>query len=379
VGDLYSSAGRQLTIDVLRGYFILSMASGHLAFGPVSKLLHVWRWVDAAAGFVCLSGFVLGLSQRAKSERGDGAAAQRWILRRAAQIWAISVLLTLGALSLRLVHGELAFIPDVLHTERIGSALLEVAVLQLRVPYFGLLSMYVVFLLAAYLAVWALKRNRDAAVIAVSLALYALVQLGVLAQAPAGSDRFTLTAWQLLFFLGLVAGWRWKDTLLPAVRPWRRHITALAGLAVAGFLFLAQGDDVPVLRRLHPGDLSVYFDKFNLSPPVILYFLAIVAFLPALVDLGRRIPYGECALRLVALIGRHSLASYVILCSVQAAAWLAFVPREPHGGDHIGWFVLAVLLFLAYGFAVESRRSPRGDAKIGSMTSSARLEPASRH
>jgi hypothetical protein len=369
VRDVYASGDRQLTVDVLRGYFILSMASGHLAYGIVSILLHVWRWVDGAAGFVCLSGFVLGLSQVSKWRKGAGPAAQHWILRRAAQIWAISVLLTLGALSLRLARPELVFIPDVLHPERIGGALLDVALLELRVPYFGLLSMYVVFLLFAFPAVAALKRNRDYLVIAASVALYVFSQLTLPPRNLAASDtelvRFTLSAWQVLFFMGLVVGWRWKDTILPALRPWRHHITAVAGVATAGFLFLAQGDDLPVIQNAHPGDVSGYFDKFNLSPAVILYFLAVVAFLPAVIELALRIPYADRALRLVALIGRHSLANYVILCVVQALSWLVFVPNTPHGGDHIGWFVLAVLLFLAYGAAVEwmrQRRQTRGFA-----------------
>lgn len=356
--DVYSSGDRQLTVDVLRGYFILSMASGHLAYGVVSVVLHVWRWVDGAAGFVCLSGFVLGLSQYAKWRRG-GHAAPTWILRRAVQIWAISVLLTLGALSLRLFRPELVFIPDVFHVERIGDAVIEVAALELSVPYFGLLAMYVVFLLFAYLAVLALKRNYDIVVIAASLALYALVQLGILPREPPGSDNFSLAAWQILFFLGLVAGWRWKYVLLPAVRQRRAQVTAIAGVALAGFLFLAQGDDVPFFRAFHPGDVSGNFDKYNLSAPVVLYFLSLIAFLPALVGLAMRIPYADRLLRLVALIGRHSLANYVILCAVQAAAWLVLVPRDEHGGDHIGWFVLAVVLFLAYGAAVEWARSRR--------------------
>jgi hypothetical protein len=79
----------------------------------VTSVLHAWRWVDGAAGFVCLSAFVLGLSQRAKCERGAGPAAQRWILRRAVQIWLASFLLTFAGLALRLVEPDLPFIADV--------------------------------------------------------------------------------------------------------------------------------------------------------------------------------------------------------------------------------------------------------------------------
>lgn len=360
--DVYSSGDRQLTVDVLRGYFILSMTSGHLVSeGLVNGLLHVWRWVDGAAGFVCLSGFVLGLSQRARWNRGQGPAAQQWILRRAAQIWAISVLLALGGFSLRLVRPELVFLEDIFQPERFGSALIDIALLNLRAPYFGLLAMYVVYLLFAYLAVGALQRGLDAAVLGVSVAVYVYSQIFLVPQLLANGEQgaFTRTAWQLLFFTGLVAGWRWKDLLLPALRPWRTWITAAAAAAVIVLLFLARGEAVPILGQIHPGDQSVYFDKYNLTPPVILYFAAVIALLPAVIGLALRAPYADRVLRLFALIGRHSLANYVILCVVQAVAWLALVPREAHGGDHLAWMALAVVLFLVYGFAVERSRDKR--------------------
>lgn len=360
--DVYSSGDRQLTVDVLRGYFILSMTSGHLVSeGLINGVLHVWRWVDGAAGFVCLSGFVLGLSQRGKSRRGEGAAAQQWILWRAAQIWAISVLLALGGFLLRVVRPELTFLEDIFRPERFGSALVDIAVLQLRAPYFGLLAMYVVYLLFAYLAVACLRRDRDYLVIGGSIAVYVASQLFVVPQLQMNGQQgaFTRSAWQLLFFMGLVAGWRWKDTLLPALRPWGSWITAAAAVVLAALLFLARGDDLPLLRDRHPGDLTAYFDKYNLSPPVVLYFAALIAVLPALVEQALRIPYADRVLRLVALIGRHSLANYILLCVVQAAAWLVLAPRDAHGGDHLAWMVIAVLLFLAYGFAVERGRAKR--------------------
>lgn len=363
--DVYSSGDRQLTVDVMRGYFILSMTSGHLVSeGLVNGVLHVWRWVDGAAGFVCLSGFVLGLSQRSKWNKGQGGAAQQWILWRAAQIWAISVLLALGGFSLRLVRPELTFLDDIFRPERFVSALTDIALLKLRAPYFGLLAMYVVYLLLAYVAVAALKRNRDLLVVGGSIAVYLVSQMGLVPQLEAEGQQgaFVRTAWQFLFFMGLVAGWRWKDTLLPALRPWQSWITSAAIVAVAVFLVLARGDDLPLLRDAHPGDLTPYFDKYRLSPLVIVYFAAVIAFLPAVVDMAARLPYADRVLRLVALIGRHSLANYVLLCVVQAVAWLALVPREPHGGDHLAWMALAVLLFLAYGFAAERGREKRARA-----------------
>ncbi len=367
--DVYSTAGgaggRQITVDILRGYFILSMASGHVGAGAVTSLLHAWRWVDGACGFVCLSAFVLGLSQRAKWNRGQDAA-QNWILRRVVQIWAISFALTLAGLALRLVDPELGFIAEIFHRERILGAIVEIATLQLWVDYFGMLRMYVYFLAFAFLAVSLLKRNLDVVVIVVSAAFYLLVQLDTLDPAlgwgatPYALGKFSVPAWQFLFFAGLVAGWRWKEIFEPLVLRWRQAIIGVSALGLAGFIWLAHGYKVAALTPFHPGDLTPWFDKFNLSPPVLIYFACILGVLPALIQAVRRLALMERALRGVALIGRHSLACYVILCVTQGAMWLAAdpAPADAHGGKHWLWFGIATALFALYAGLVEIR-APR--------------------
>lgn len=356
-----AAGGRQITVDILRGYFILSMASGHVGAGLVTSLLHVWRWVDGACGFVCLSAFVLGLSQRAKWDRGQDSA-QNWILRRTLHIWLASFALTFAGLTLRLMEPNLGFIADVFHRERIVSAVLDVATLRLWVDYFGMLRMYVYFLAFAFLAVSLLKRGLDALVIALSAALYLVVQLNAANPAlgwgatPYALGTFSVPAWQFLFFTGLVAGWRWKDIFLPLVRHWQTPIVIASGLGLLGFLWLAHGYKIGVLAPFHPGDLTPWFDKFNLSPPVVVYFACVLGFLPAVIGVVWRIAMAGRILRVVALIGRHSLASYLLLCLVQGLMWLVAVPVDAHGGKHWAWFPFVTSLFIAYAAFAERRR-----------------------
>ena len=263
--NFYASGSRQISIDVLRGYFILSMASGHLAEGMISSFLHVWVWVDGAAGFVCLSGFVLGLSQRARWQRGD-AAAQWWVLRRAAQIWLISIGLTLFALSARIIAKDLDFIEPVFTAERLPSALADLLLLDLHVPYFGILSMYVVFLFFAFFAVMALKRNLDVLVLAASAAVYAAVQLTADRLPPeTGEPSFWRSAWQFLFFAGLVAGWRWRERLQPALAARKTPILVASAVAVVAFLVLAHSSKIPPLKDLEI-DLWPYFPQVHPEP-----------------------------------------------------------------------------------------------------------------
>jgi hypothetical protein len=365
-----SSGGRQMTVDILRGYFILSMASGHVGAGLVTSLLHAWRWVDGACGFVALSAFVLGLSQRARWDRGQGSA-QNWILRRTLHIWLASFVLTFAGLSLRVIEPDLTFIADVFHRETILRAIADAAALRLWVDYFGMLRMYVYFLAFAYLAVSLLKRGLDAVVIGLSAALYLLVQLDTVnpdlgwGAEPVALGSFSVAAWQFLFFVGLVAGWRWKETCLPFVRRWRTAIVAVSGLGLVFFLWLAHAYKFHQIEPYHPGDLTPWFDKFNLSPPVLIYFACVLGFLPAVIGTLRRLAFAERALRIVALIGRHSLACYLLLCFVQAMMWLVAVPADAHGGKHWAWFPAAVLLFVGYAALVERGRVapvPRRDS-----------------
>jgi hypothetical protein len=366
VKDPYNATDRQIAIDVLRGYFIVSMAAGHLTAGIVTKLLHVWIWVDGAAGFVCLSGFVLGLSQRARWERGDGHRAKLWILRRAALIWLVSILLTLAALSVRLFIHDLPFIEDIFNARRIGSATLDMLLLRLDVPYFGILAMYVVYLACAFLAVMALQERKAHLVLTASLAVYVLAQIGLgIGMISQVEGAFVRSTWQLLFIVGMVVGWEWKGRVLPFVRSRKRQLLAIASLGTVVFFILAHSPKIPYLRDAGL-DLWPYFEKYRLDPAVIVYFVCLTAVLGAVIVAAWELKPIRPPLRVLALYGRHSLGCFVILSLVQLASWIVTVPAEPEGGRHLAWFALALILFAVYGLSVERSRTPQPSATLAS-------------
>ena len=85
--------------------------------------------------------------------------------------------MTFFSLLARAVTGHPAFIDDVLNGDRLPSIFVETLLLQYNAPYMGLLSKYVFFLLFAFVAVAALKRNRTGLVVVVSIAIYIVSQL----------------------------------------------------------------------------------------------------------------------------------------------------------------------------------------------------------
>ncbi len=362
--DPYSVTDRQIAIDVLRGYFIVSMASGHLSSGIITKLLHVWVWVDGAAGFVCLSGFVLGLSQRARWERGDGQRARLWILRRAASIWLVSILLTLTALSVRLFTDDVTFIKDVFSARPAGPVILDMLLLRLNVPYFGILAMYVVYLACAFFAVIALQQRKAYLVLTASLSVYLIAQLGLsLGMISQVGGAFVRSTWQFLFIVGLVVGWEWKCCVLPFARNRKRQLLTIAGLGTAIFFALAHLSKIPYLRNAGL-DLWPYFEKYRLDPAVIVYFACLIAVLGAVIVMAWNLKPIRPPLRILALYGRHSLGCFVILSLVQLSLWIVTVPATPEGGRHIAWFILALILFAIYGDTVERIKTARPPVKF---------------
>jgi hypothetical protein len=366
VNGIYKSGSRQITVDVLRGYFILSMASAHLSGGLLNKLIHAWVWVDGANGFVCLSGFVLGLSQKAKWTRGIGHAAQLWILRRAFQIWLVATALTTAALLARLYSDDLLFIEDVFRDGRLPSAIADLLLLRLHIPYFGILGMYVLFLAFAYVAVGALKRERDVLVLFASIAVYVASQLLAAWSPPQlGEQQFWRAAWQILFFMGLVAGWHWQDHLRPWASARRGWIFALSAMGTVAFLILAHAAKIPGLDDFAL-DLSPYFVKFTLSPPIIVYFLFVVTFLASLIEWVRHWRVATPAIQIAALFGRHSLGCFIILSLLQLIAWITVTPNSPHDAKHTALFLASLGLFTLYCLAAEAkprrRTQPSTDA-----------------
>lgn len=322
---------RDVRIDALRGFFILSMTAGHLATGTiVDQATHPLRWVDGASGFVLFSGLVLGMMLSRRPLTGERGAL-RWLWRRAAVLWAAHVALLVFAMTVRTQTGRLGFVPTPEELGGLGATAFGVLALQVQPYYLTVLPLYVVLLaLVGPAVVWALRSGQARAVVAASLAVYLVAQVDPhfvrITEAAESQRMWSLGAWQLLFVGGLVTGWHWRDT----VHPWlRRHREAVVGVAVVFTLTVAlianAYDSFGGAGTAWQPLVDTLFGKGQMRPGRMALLLAAVVTGHALLGAtaGARVP--AAAARFLAALGAKSLDCYLLLSVVQLLIF-AFLP-----------------------------------------------------
>ncbi len=273
---------RDLTLDILRGYFLFVIIIDHLGsfpslFEPLTgggMLL-----VSAAEGFFFLSGLLVGRLRGNDVRHGHMAKANRWLLHRAAVLYSISVVLTL---SFTLVARSLNYFPRVtLGVSHAGwlETILRTITFQYSFGLADMLPLYAVYMLISIGALYWLAKGKWRAVLVVSFIVWALSLALAAPFRPIGT-YFSATSWQLLFFGGLVLGYHNQ-----AVQDWwtglgrrlRLQIlslvatVAVAGIALSWALRLVRG-----LYDNYKFFLEPSFDTIKLGPGRVLLFAACI-------------------------------------------------------------------------------------------------------
>lgn len=340
---------RDVALDLLRGYCIVSMVLAHLAPGhQLTAVVHVVPNFDGLSGFVLLSGLVLGMIQRRRFDReGVGPVLQqgrqRW--RLLLRVHLVLVVTTLLVVAL----GD----PDYAFADRdwawwdwatLGIVPLEASVMRL----------YLVLMLLVLPAYFLLARGRVRLLLAVSVGIavagWLWPTLGTIPAPVVGLyyDPQVValwTGWQLVFVLPLVLGWFWSDLDVStwlARRTWFVAV-ACAAAVVAGWVF------TPLAPAL--------FSKYDAAPGRVFVAFAFAFGAYAVLAWGvDRWPHGW--LRPVQMLGRRSLDSYVIHAVVLCGP-LALWPPAP--GAAAGLVVALLTLSGAWAWAEwrEPRRWPR--------------------
>lgn len=263
-------------LDGLRGYFLVFMIVNHLKLIGGVWLAHFnlgeLGYVQDAQGFVFLSGLLVGLihSRRMLAKGFVGASQKMW--RRAVEIYCYALVCLLGITLLSSV------IPGAAETWSswlwgLGyhdpGYLASAAMLLYQPNYMDILPQYVLYMLVAPFLVWLCLGGRAGMVIAGSLVLWLVVQLGLdipvasAAHAVAGRLQspdivrvyFNPLAWQICFVAGVVFGCLtvtrqldWAQLMTPECTLWAW--TALAVLAIFAVVRLG------MTFQLHPAALS---------------------------------------------------------------------------------------------------------------------------
>ena len=219
--------GRIELLDGLRGWCLVFMMLTHLHLQDDYLLgyLHFNQLVfaDSAQAFIFLSGLLVGLIGVRQHARQGAMPVVRRFWRRAAELygWHLGLLLLILLMASIIPLGWFAWREWLQHllVQR-GPYVGATAALIYQPTLLDILPQYILYLLAAPALIHLVARGRAGLVLAASLGLWLLVQLGLggpPASALAGLGwlagqpvvaraAFNPLAWQLLFVGGLVLG-----------------------------------------------------------------------------------------------------------------------------------------------------------------------------
>lgn len=385
--------GRDLRVDLFRGLALWFIFIDHIPGNSLGALtLRNIALCDATEAFVLLAGYAAGLAYGATMDRQGWGLAAAQLLRRTGTLYVAHIFLFVvftAQVGLSAATLDVAAYLDELHLDAFGQqpyrALLEALLLRFQPAFLDILPLYVVLLLLLVPVLPLLRR--PAVLLGLSLALYAVARVtGTnLPSWNAGGWFFNPLAWQVLFFVGCVLGYRPPGAPAPSV-PRYRGLILLSVLALAlgaGALWAAWAGP-EVLNRLpeRVAAVLVGVDKTALHPFRLLSILAL-AYL-----VGHAVPAGAAWLRggLAApfvLLGQHGLP---VFCFGIAFSFLGRLALEQSDGwamqAAVNLFGLAALMAVgavAAWFRLRSRNAagpaPAAGAPAGEASASGRAGP----
>jgi len=277
-----SSGGRDLRLDLLRGFCVFAMVVDHI--GGQSWLATITGdnhfFVSAAEGFVFISGLVLGMVSLKRVRRAGLASAIRAALQRAAKLYVLTIALTLalatyvGALGLPWGWS--------IHSSDFPGVVLSVLTLHRTFTLTDVLALYTLLMLISPIALLLLASGGTLLLLLGSWGLWAAYQLHpdqvAFPWALEGGTGFPLPAWQLLFATGLVLGYHWQGLTRRLRRLPRIPSMVLLAVLYATLVLLAQSGGewlAPVPRGNTADFMTRFFDKTTLAPGRLVAFAVV--------------------------------------------------------------------------------------------------------
>jgi len=211
-----------VTLDHLRGFFIITIIVDHLSrfpslFGLLSGKALVW--VTAAEGFIAISGLLVGYVRGYKNRHLPLRTVSLTLLRRAGLLYAWSLI------------ASIVYVAIIWYVPLQGGApgtpmakgdwtefLAQLVTMRYTFVWVYFLTLYAAFLAVAPLAVWLLRKNLAWVV---GLGSFALLALGWV-------TKVEILQWQFLFFIPSIAGF-----YLETIMAWWRARTKAIKLAIS--------------------------------------------------------------------------------------------------------------------------------------------------
>jgi hypothetical protein len=229
-------------VDFFRGLALWFIFIDHVPGNALGSLtLRNLALCDATEAFVLLAGYAAGLAYGGAMDRQGWGLSAAQLIRRVGTLYVAHVFLFVvftAQVGLSAAALDQAAYLDELHLDAFGEqpyrALLEALLLRFQPAFLDILPLYIVLLAMLVPALPLLRRPVLLLAIACGLYLWVRVTGTNLPRWTSGGWFFNPLAWQLLFFVGCVLGYRPPGAAAPAV-------PRIGALVLGAVLVLALG------------------------------------------------------------------------------------------------------------------------------------------
>jgi enterochelin esterase-like enzyme len=337
----YIVHGRDLRVDLLRGYFVVAMVVDHVrGQSPLYIFTGGNRfYTSAAEGFILTSGLVAGLVYARLIARDGLAAGFMKLLTRAATLY----LLTIGVTLLFLPISEILYLPwaQGVDLTDIFSVLVSIVTLHRTYYLIDVMLLYTVLFVLVPTAFALMNAGKTSVVLGVSWLLWGLYQVfpdyAAIPWPVAGNYLFDFSAWQVLFFSGLAMGYHHDRIPVLSRRAGLAAllVTGLGTALIVGIFFLVDPPTAVMSTDIALGKLvfhdarpwlqDMVFSKISLRPGRLVASAFTFSFLFLLVTFTwqwiRRL-----AGWLLVPLGQHALYAYTVHIVIAGLVALALAP-----------------------------------------------------
>lgn len=272
---------RILTLDLMRGYFLIVIILNHLHYYPSGLEWFTgqsYLYASTAEGFFIVSGIVLGIVRGAKLIDKPFWLAAKKLVQRGFQLYIISIILVLLFTFFGWLFIDSAGLKfGIFHPSgNVFELIWKTVSLQYIYGWADYLRLYAIFILASPVALWLLRRGLWYVVLLVSVLIWSLYAY---VPTPSGSLSQPFS-WQLIFFIGFIIGFH-----APGIKTWWRNLKSqrrraiiattitLAIVTMIANVLIVFGRELPYIGSSLIGldeYLSTFFNKDQLPLPRLL-------------------------------------------------------------------------------------------------------------